>query len=153
MRYQTIAGAIGLAALTGCATVPREQPITIMLSGTSTEVQSFIEDTIMSAENNKFEVYSADNRSISFKADCMSVPDMNAFKCAMVMTIIGNTGWDGPYLIMNFRTTELKGKVKVTCNPTWCATNAFNKTNCVPALGATETNALLRRLESAYNRQ
>ena len=153
MRYLTMAGALGLAALTGCATVPREQPITISLTGTSTEVQSFIEDKVKSTANNPFEVYSADDRSIVFKADCMSVLDMNAFSCAVIMMTVGNSGWDGPHLMMSFRTTSYKGIVKVSGTSNWCATNAFNKTNCGFALGTTNMNSFLRTIEASYNQR
>jgi hypothetical protein len=95
-------------------------------------------------------VESANDRAITFKADCMNVPGMSAFRCTMVMMAVGNSGWSGPWSVLTFRTTQNREVVNLALDAQWCATNAFGKTNCMPNGGGAQTNALLRDIESEY---
>lgn len=147
---------VASVTITGCATAPPQDPvISINLKGTTNEVQIFIEENL-SLINRKltpsYTVDSSTDRAISFKSHCMNVPEMTSFSCALVMMMVGNSGWDGPYSVVTFRTTEYKGAVKVTASSTWCATNAFNKQNCGPATSNREINESLRQLEVLFTR-
>lgn len=92
----------------------------------------------------------ATDRELVFKGDCMDTPDMNAFKCSLVMMGVGNSGWDGPHMVLTFRTAEIRGVTNVTVQSKWCATNALGKTNCIDAGTSSQRNDLLRQLEAAY---
>lgn len=139
--------------LAGCATNqparPVEQPLSVKLPGTSVEVQHFIEQKMLN-RGFGYQVVSADNRSISFKTDCISIPTMNAFKCSMIMMAVGNSRWDGPHAVVTFRTAEIRGEVNLAGNAQWCATNVMGKTNCMPNGGAAEMNDLLRDIQAEY---
>lgn len=141
--------------ISGCATVqqaPPEPLISVQLRGTSVEVQQYIEERFRKNPSNGFRVESATDRAITLKADCMDVPNMNAFKCAVIMMAVGNSGWDGPYAVITFRTAEIRGIVNLTVASEWCATNAFGKTNCMPNGSNAEANELLRKIDQAYQR-
>lgn len=143
-----------LLLLSGCAavpTVPPEQPISVQLRGTAVEVQQFIEDRFRKNQGlNGFHVENATDRVITFKADCMNVQTMNAFKCAALMMGIGNSGWDGPFAVLNFRTSEIRGIVNLTLNTQWCATNAFGKSNCITGGSNADMNDMLRKVDKLY---
>ncbi|GEM_PF-3531510 len=140
----------------GCAKAPQVPPeplISAQLRGTSIEVQQFIEDRFRKIASNNFRVESATDRAITFKANCMDVPNMNPFKCAAIMMAVGNSRWDGPYSVITFRTAEIRGIVNLTVVSEWCATNAFGKTNCTPDGSNAEANNLLRKIDQAYQRE
>ena len=63
---------------------------------------------------------------------------------------VGNSRWDGPYLVINFRTNQIRETVNVSMQSDWCATNAFGKSNCMPAGNTNENNETLRRIKDAY---
>ena len=142
--------------IAGCATAPQaptEPLISVQLRGTSVEVQQFIEDRFRKNASNSFRVESVTDRAITLKANCMDVPNMNAFKCIAIMMAIGNSRWDGPYAVITFRTAEIRGIVNLTFSSEWCATNAFGKTNCMPNASNAEANDLLRTIDRAYQRE
>ncbi len=88
---------LAIIVLTGCATVhttPPESPISIQLRGTAVEVQQFIEDRFRKNPGTGLRVENATDRVITFKADCMNMSNMNAFKCAAIMMAVGNSRWD-----------------------------------------------------------
>lgn len=145
-----------LAFLAGCTTTPSTPPepdISVQLKGTSVEVQNFIEERVRKNPGADFRVDSATDRAIVFKANCMDMPDMNAFKCAMIMMGVGNSGWDGPFAITTFRTAEIRGVVNLTVSTEWCAANAFGKTNCMPEGTSMERNKLLRKIKASYEQE
>lgn len=153
-----IAALLISAILSGCATrvpqPPPEPPISVKLQGTPVEVQNFIEDRFRKNQAvASFRVENASDRAITFKGDCMNMPGMNAFKCADVMMGVGNSRWDGPFLVMTFRTAEIRGLVNLTLDVEWCATNAFGKTNCKREDSNAEHNDLLRKIQTAYERE
>ena len=153
MKMSLAASVLAIGSLTGCATVPATPPetlISIQLRGTAVEVQQFIEDRFRKNQAAGFRIENATDRAITFKADCMNVPSMNAFKCAAVMMAVGNSRWDGPFVVLNFRTAEVRGVVNLTATSEWCATNAFGKSNCMPGGSNAETNDLLRKIAQAY---
>ena len=143
-----------LLLLSGCAAVPAvppESPISVQLRGTSVEVQQFIEDRFRKKQElSGFRVENATDRVITFKADCMNLQTMNAFKCAAIMMAVGNSGWDGPFAVFNFRTSEIRGIVNLTVTSEWCATNAFGKSNCIAGGSNAEMNDMLRKLDKVY---
>lgn len=143
-----------LLLLSGCAAVPSvppESPISVQLRGTAVEVQQFIEDRFRKKQElSSFRVENATDRAITFKTDCMNVPNMNAFKCAALLMAVGNSRWDGPYAVMNFRTSEIRGIVNLTVTSEWCATNAFGKSNCIAGGSNAEMNDMLRKLDKLY---
>ena len=145
--------------LQSCATTDNtasntvEAPISIELKGTAVEVQNFIEEIIPETYGKKaprLQVISADNRSITFQTDCMDVEGMGAFKCAGVMMVIGNSGWDGPYLTITYRTNEIRGVTKVRSEIKFCATNILGKINCgLEDISVANDN--LRELKSKFD--
>lgn len=153
MKKQLTLSMLVFGVLTGCATVPVTPPeslISIQLRGTAVEVQQFIEDRFRKNQGSGFRVENATDRAITFKADCMNVPNMNAFKCAAIMMAVGNSRWDGPFVVLNFRTSEIRGVVNLTATSEWCATNAFGKSNCMVGGSNAEMNGLLRKIDQAY---
>ncbi|MCE1239518.1 MAG: hypothetical protein LWW83_06335 [Azonexaceae bacterium] len=142
-------------SLAGCATnqAPPEPEISVKLRGTAVEVQNFIEERLRNSQATGLRVESATDRVIVFKARCTDTLNMNPLKCAAVMMAIGNSGWDGPYAVLTFRTAEIRGVVNLTANAEWCATNAFGKTNCMPNGTNAERNSLLRNLAEVYGRE
>lgn len=153
MKIRSIFGLVLSAISAGCATVPSPPPeplTSVQLRGTSVEVQQFIEDRFRRNQGAGFRVENATDRAITFKADCMNVPNMNAFKCATIMMAVGNSRWDGPFAVITFRTAEIRGVVNLTAGSEWCATNAFGKSNCMPNGSNAEANELLREIEQAY---
>jgi hypothetical protein len=146
-----------VGVLGGCATTaqaPQEPEISVELSGTAVEVQTFIENKLRSnPQTAPLKVDSANDRAIVFKGPCMEAPNMGAFKCAAIMMAVGNSGWDGPYSVMTFRTSEIRGIVHLTLSTEWCATNAFGKTNCMPDGNNTMRNQLLRAVKGAYEKE
>lgn len=154
MENKTIFAMAVISIMTGCATVPATPPeplITAQLRGTSVEVQQFIEERFR--QGTAFRVENATDRAITFKADCMSVPSMNAFKCTAVMMTVGNSRWDGPFAMITFRTSEIRGVVNLTAVSEWCATNAFGKSNCISNSSNSELNDLLRKIDQAYQNE
>lgn len=140
----------------GCSSTPKKPPepeISVALKGTAVEVQYFIEERLRDNPESGFQVESATDREIVFKTHCMNVPTMNSFKCSMLMMGIGNSGWDGPFYVMTFRTAEIRGVVNLTAAAKWCAINAFGKSNCVDNNSNAERNELLRKIESSYNKE
>ena len=154
MKLHTLHLLIFATLVSGCATAPRapqEPEISVQLPGTAVEVQHFIEQKLRSTpQTSVFKVDSANDRAIVFKANCMDTPTMNAFKCAAIMMGVGNSGWDGPYAVMTFRTAEIRDVVHLTVSTQWCATNAFGKTNCMNDGNNSSRNQLLRSVESGY---
>ena len=147
--------------LQSCATTDNtasntvEGPIAIELKGTAVEVQNFIEEMIPETYGKKasgLQLISADNRSITFQTDCMNVEGMGAFKCTGVMMVIGNTGWDGPYLTITYRTNEIRGVTKVRSEFKFCATNILGKISC-GLENVSVANDNLRELKSKFDNQ
>jgi hypothetical protein len=66
---------------------------------------------------------------------------------------IGNSRWDGPYLMMNFSTAEIRGVVNVSIQSQWCAVNPFGKSNCTPAADNNEQNDILRSIQYSYEQE
>ena len=143
-----------LLSLLGCATKNQNQPprISVKLNGTAVEVQNFIEERFRQ-KNASFYVESATDREIVFKANCMDTPGMNAFKCSLIMMSVGNSGWDWPFSVISFRTSEIRGVVNLTASSKWCATNAFGKTNCRNSGSNAEHNELMRKIETAFQQE
>jgi hypothetical protein len=147
---------LALLMLAGCATgptTPPESPISIQLKGTAVEVQNFIEQNInnthgRSAKN--LRITNADNRSITFQTDCMKVDPYGAVSCTLILTVVGNTGWDGPFLTITYRTNEIREVTTVTLLSQWCATNLVGKTNCIDNESTAITNQYLRELKANY---
>lgn len=139
--------------VTACANnpqAPKESPISIQLKGTSTEVQQFIEERMRIRGNGAFTVENANDRVLTLKADCFKLPKINSVQCAALMMGIGNSRWDGPFLMVNFRTNQIREMVNVTLQTDWCAVNAFGKSNCMPAGNVSENNETLRQFKEAY---
>ncbi|MBI1175558.1 MAG: hypothetical protein GC139_09890 [Sideroxydans sp.] len=156
MQCRLITAILFVSFLAGCAsapTTPPEPEISVKLQGTAVEVQNFIEEHIRKNNGSGLHVESATDREIVFKANCMDMPNMNAFKCAAVMMGVGNSGWDGPFAVMTFRTSEIRGIVDVTTSTEWCATNAFGKTNCMQDGTNAERNEMLRKIDAAYQKE
>ena len=145
-----------LLILAGCATgptTPPESPISIQLKGTAVEVQNFIEQNISNTHGKRakdLRITNADNRSITFQTDCMKVDPYGAVSCTLILTVVGNTGWNGPFLTITYRTNEIREVTTVTLLSQWCATNLIGKTNCIDNESATITNQYLRELKSNY---
>lgn len=145
------AAVVAAAALGGCAMTPQAPPeaaISVALPGTSNEVQQYLEDRTRA--KGVYRVEQASDRSITFKTDCMNVPEMNALKCSLVMMAVGNSGWSGPWSVLTFRTNQVREVVNLSVDAQWCATNAFGKTNCMQSGTNAQANALLRDIESEY---
>lgn len=154
MKFRVLCVPAIVLGLAGCATnspQPKVMPIEVQLRGTAVEVQNFIENRVR--QKGVFTEESATDREIVFKADCMNVPNMGAFKCSMIMMAIGNSGWDGPFAITTFRTSQVRDIVHLTIDAKWCATNAFGKTNCMPNGNNAETNDVLRKIEADYDKE
>jgi hypothetical protein len=157
MKIRILIAAL-LIGLTGaCATAPpapQEPEISVELKGTAVEVQTFIEDKLRNnSQTAPLKVDSANDRAIVFKGRCMDAPNMGAFKCAAIMIAVGNSGWDGPYEVMTFRTSEIRGIVHLTLSTEWCATNAFGKTNCMPDGTNAARNQILRAVQEGYEKR
>jgi len=151
---KTLAGIVALA-LSGCAATPSappEPPLTVKLRGTAVEVQQYLEEQITTRSNGVASVDSATDRSITFKSNCMDMPNMGAFKCSLIMMAVGNSGWDGPFSMLTFRTAEIRGIVHLSVSSQWCATNAFGKTNCMAGDSNAAMNGLLRKVDQTYQR-
>lgn len=154
MKIFYIVGMLATGLIAGCANnpqVPQESPISIQLKGTSTEVQNFIEDRIRSRGNGVFSVENANDRLLTLKADCNRLPNQKPMQCGLIMMGVGNSRWDGPYLMLNFRTNQIRENVNVTVQSEWCAVNAFGKSNCMPAGNTNENNDILRGIKMAYD--
>ena len=145
-----------LLILAGCATgptTPPESPISIQLKGTAVEVQNFIEQNISNTHGKRakdLRITNADNRSITFQTDCMKVDPYGAVSCTLILTVVGNTGWDGPFLTITYRTNEIREVTTVTLLSQWCATNLVGKTNCIDNESTAITNQYLRELKANY---
>ena len=145
-----------LLILAGCATgptTPPESPISIQLKGTAVEVQNFIEQNIGNTHGKRakdLRITNADNRSITFQTDCMKVESYGAVSCTLIKTVVGNTGWDGPFLTIIYRTNEIREVTTVTLLSQWCATNLLGKTNCIDSATTDITNQYLRELKVNY---
>lgn len=142
-----------LIVLAGCATTPSAPPepeIAVQLRGTAVEVQNFIEERLRQNPQSGLHVDGANDRELRFKGDCIDTPGMGAFKCSLVMMAVGNSGWDGPFAVVTFRTAEIRGVVNLTVQTKWCATNALGKTNCMDNGTNKDRNDMLRSIESAY---
>jgi hypothetical protein len=138
--------------LVGCAAAPRVQqqpPLTLQLNGTAVEVQNFIEER-MRGKGAIYTVENATDRALTIKANCSNLPNQKPLQCALIMMTIGNSGWDGPYLMMTFRTAEIRGVVNLSLQSEWCAINAFGKSNCTSAGSNNDHNEILDGIRAAY---
>lgn len=115
--------------LSGCATVPKENPITVTVNQ-PVAVAQFTMETVMRESAPATQVKTQTEHMLVLTNDCMNVPQMDAFKCSMVMMAIGNTGWSGPYHIQTYRFVNIDGKTNVRGDWQWCAVNGFGKENC-----------------------
>jgi len=151
----SIASILSCGVLAGCASVPRapvEAPISIKLTGPSEDVQQFIEEGMGRIGPRVFSVDSATNRSITFKAHCRQIPDVKPLQCGLIMMAVGNSRFDGPYMMMRFTTSEVAGVVNVSLVNEWCAINVYGKSNCMPADEIAEANRFLRLIKESYSR-
>ena len=145
--------------LTSCATTPSkpvEGPISIQLKGTSVEIQNFIEEIMQQkyadkTRYKKLEIINADNRSITFQTECMNLKSNGAFKCTGILMLVGNTGWDGPFLTITYRTNEVAGITTVKSEYKYCATNILGKISC-GLESIVNSNKNLRELEISFNK-
>jgi hypothetical protein len=157
MSIRFFCAIIVIGIFSSCATtpqVPQEPEISVELNGTAVEVQTFIQDKLRSdPQTAPLKVDSANDRAIVFKGDCMNAPNMGALKCSLVMMAIGNSGWDGPYAVMTFRTSEIRGVVHLTLSTEWCATNAFGKTNCMSDGSNSMRNQILMAVKDGYEKK
>jgi len=78
---------------------------------------------------------------------------MSAFNCAAIMMAVGNSRWDGPFMVMTFRTSEVRGVVNLTGTNEWCATNAFGKTNCMRNGTNTQMNEIVHAIDGGYQKE
>jgi hypothetical protein len=143
---------IGLL-LSGCASnpsIPQEAPISVQIKGTSIEVQNFIEERMRVNSSGVFYIENSSDRSITLKANCNRLPNQKPLQCGLIMMGIGNSHWDGPYLMMTFRTADIRGTINVTLQSEWCAINAFGKSNCMPAGTNNEHNEILRNMKRMF---
>ncbi len=156
MKTKNLIAALLIGSIGGCATAPptpQEPEISVELKGTAVEIQTFIEGKLRSnPQTAPLKVDSANDRAIVFKGQCMDAPNMGAFKCAAIMMAVGNSGWDGPYEVMTFRTSEIRGIVHLTLSTEWCATNAFGKTNCMPDGNNATRNQVLRAVKEGFEK-
>jgi hypothetical protein len=154
MKFSSVFALLVTVLITGCANtpqVPQESPISIQLKGTSTEVQNFIEDRIRRNGNGVFSVENANDRLLTLKANCNRLPNQKPMQCGLIMMGVGNSRWDGPYLMLNFRTNQIRENVNVTVQSEWCAINALGKSNCMPAGNINENNDILRGIKTGYD--
>lgn len=135
----------------GCATnsLPPEDPMTIKLDIPASEAQ-FRMESMISERLPKSYVVNANDNNLTMQIDCMNAPGFDAFKCSMIMMGIGNSGWSGPWQIMDFRFYEINGETNVRSSWKWCAENGFGKRNCSNIQAAYSNNAL-RHFESIVN--
>jgi hypothetical protein len=76
---------------------------------------------------------------------------MGAFSCTMILMAVGNSGWDGPFLNITYRTNEIREEVTVTMQSQWCASNLVGKTNCMKSnLSEEKSNQHLLDLKKNY---
>ncbi len=142
-----------IAMVAGCATgptAPSESLISVQLRGSAVEVQQFIEERFRKNQVSGFRVENATDRAITFKTDCTKIASMNTLRCAAIMMAIGNSRWDGPFLVFNFRTSEVRGVVNLTFTSEWCAISPFGKSNCTPGGTNADMNDMLRKIDQAY---
>lgn len=144
--------------ISGCAIQPAsppEPPKAIELKASAIEIQNFIEKNIRENPDNVMSILNADDRSITFRSECTKMPTMSTLKCFGIMLSVGNSGWDGPFLHLTYRTNEIKGTTTVTAQSQWCAINAVGKVNCRQINANKDLNEMLDRLkakfESTYN--
>jgi hypothetical protein len=153
---QKIILVLTLFFFTGCATgptTPPESPISIQLKGTAVEIQNFIEQNISNTHGKNaknLRITNADNRSITFQTDCMNVEPYGPVSCTLILTAVGNTRWDGPFLTITYRTNEIREVTTVTLSSQWCAINLLGKTNCMDSTTTAITNQYLRELKANY---
>ena len=140
--------------LSACETTKTAAPTANMieLNGTAIEVQNFIElnkSEIIGKYSDKFKLITANDRSISFEAECADVKTVGFIKCAGILLAVGNSGWDGPFLTISFRTNEIRDKTTVRSTYQWCAVNLIGKQNCglesIPL-----ANDLLKKIETNF---
>ena len=154
---------IPILALAGCAVQPSAPPepaLAVKLKGTAVEVQNFIEQHFRLHPELGYQIQSETDRAIVLQSDCNHVPDMNAFKCSLIMLGIANsegkgpaTSWDGPFSVATFRTAEIRGEVNVTANFQWCASDSIGKTYCMPNGSVADSNNVLRKLTASYRKE
>jgi hypothetical protein len=143
--------------LNGCATTeqaPKEAALSIELNGSAVEVQNFIEENSLQKFKEfapRIKLVSANDRAISFESYCIDVKDMGAFKCTGILLVVGNTGWDGPYLNISFRTNEIRGVTTVRASHQWCAINLLGKQSC-GLENISKANDLLRDLKNDFEK-
>jgi hypothetical protein len=157
-----LASLLSILFISGCATAPskpKEDPISIQLKGSAVEIQNFIEQFVSETYGKTatgLKITNADNRSITFQTDCMNVTTsgvmMNSLKCTMIMMAIGNTGWNGPYLTITYRTNEIKGVTNVKSESKWCATNVLGSSNCM-TYNVADSNQNLRELKISFEKK
>ena len=140
--------------LSACETTKTAAPTANMieLNATAVEVQNFIEvnqTDILGKYSDNFKLITANDRTISFEADCAEVKTVGFIKCAGILLGVGNSGWDGPFLTITFRTNEIRDTTTVRAVYQWCAVNLIGKQNCglesIPL-----ANELLNKIESGF---
>lgn len=141
--YSVIVAAV---LLSGCATVPKENPITITLSQPVPVVQFELE-TFVREKAPATQIKNQTDHMLIMTNDCINLADMNASKCALVMMGVGNSGWSGPFHIQTYRFVSMNGKTVVRADWNWCAVNAFGAENCMQ-INPAAANGVLRKLET-----
>ena len=148
---------IAVCFLAACASgpqVPAQTPATLFIADDEKGVQARIVDLMESNERMraiKMELVSSSDHAIEFKTDCMNVAD--AFSCSMKMMAVGNSGWDGPYEHLVWRTLNMGDETKVSLKYSYCAINMMGKQNCNSVSNAATQNGmndLLRAFREEY---
>ena len=125
--------------LSGCASVPVERPVSVAINAPLDETRSVLIDSILNISDFPVQMVKATDYQVEFKAECVAVG--SPLECAGIMLSVGNSGWQGPFVHMEFVLLELEGQTKLRGNTKYCAINMAGMENCVYAQGA-EINSM-----------
>lgn len=134
--------------LFGCSSVPQEQPITVDVIGDISSTQFELEDFILTLMPNA-EVENQTSNIMTVRNNCTDLKDLSVMKCTLIMMSVGNSGWDGPFLVQNYRFSLRDDKTRIRGKWSWCAINALGKENCVK-INNVQPNTLLRQFAYKY---
>lgn len=125
--------------LVSCASVPAERPISVTVNATVAETKAVLIDTFFERLSDyPMQLIKATDYQVEFKAECVAVA--SPLECAGIMLSVGNSGWQGPFLHMEFVLVELDGQTKLRGNTKFCAINMAGMENCTYAQGADINN-------------
>lgn len=156
MKY-LILMALAILTLAGCSSTPQypvEDTLTIVTDKDADQVQAMLIDFTETDETmlkNKMEIHSVTPHALNIRTHCYNVLD--SFKCSLLMMSVGNTGWDGPYIYINFNTLDVGATTRIKARNNVCATNMMGKQNCTPLTHTDWTysmNRMLERFEQTY---